>query len=105
MSMSDLTPPYAIEIVNYQINDDVDAEAFEAICRTVGEEFSSQQPGFIRREFGRSDEGIWLIAVAWQTADNARNSISSIDTVPDVVKTYMSMINRDTLKRWIFDIL
>lgn len=42
MSMSDLTPPYAIEIVNYQINDDVDAEAFEAICRTVGEEFSSQ---------------------------------------------------------------
>lgn len=46
-----------------------------------------------------------MIAVAWQTADNARNSISSIDTVPDVVKTYMSMINRDTLKRWIFDIL
>ena len=38
-------------------------------------------------------------------ADDARNSISNIDTIPDMVKTYMSMINRDTLTRSIFEIV
>ncbi len=71
----------------------------------MGDEFTSAQPGFIHREIGRSDDGTWLIAVTWQTADDARNSIGNIDTIPDMVKTYMSMINRDTLTRSIFDIV
>jgi hypothetical protein len=103
--MSDLTPPYAIELVNYRLNDGADPDEFLAINRVVGAEFTSAQPGFIKREIGRSDDGTWLIAVTWQTADDARNSIGNIDTIPDTVKTYMGMINRDTLTRSIFDIV
>ncbi len=103
--MADLTPPYAIELVNYRLNDDADPAAFLAINRTVGEEFTSAQPGFLKREIGKSDDGTWLIAVYWQTAEDARNSIGNIDTIPDTVKTYMSMINRETLSRAIFDIV
>ncbi|MDH3738591.1 MAG: antibiotic biosynthesis monooxygenase, partial [Alphaproteobacteria bacterium] len=90
---------------NYQLNDCVDPDAFLAICRQVGNEFTSAQPGFIEREIGRNDDGTWLIAVHWNAAIDAHNSISNIDTIPDVVKTYMGMINRDTLKRWVFDIV
>jgi hypothetical protein len=103
--MTDLTPPYAIELVNYRLNDGADPDAFLAINRVVGAEFTSAQPGFIKREIGRGDDGAWLIAVTWQTADDARNSIGNIDTIPDTVKTYMGMINRDTLTRSIFDIV
>lgn len=103
--MTDLTPPYAVELVNYRLNDGADPDDFLAINRVVGAEFTSAQPGFIKREIGRNDDGTWLIAVTWQTADDARNSIGNIDTIPDTVKTYMGMINRDTLTRSIFDVV
>ncbi|NKB50256.1 MAG: hypothetical protein GKS02_12940 [Alphaproteobacteria bacterium] len=105
MPAPNLTPPYAIEIVNYNIVEGTDPEAFLAICRQVGEEFTSAQPGFLHREIGQSDDGTWMIAATWQTADDARNSIANIDNIPDMVKAYMSMINRDTLTRAIFDIV
>lgn len=103
--MTDLTPPYAVELVNYRLNDGADPDEFLAINRVVGAEFTSAQPGFIKREIGHSDDGTWLIAVTWQIADDARNSIGNIDTIPDTVKTYMGMINRETLTRSIFDVV
>lgn len=105
MPPADLKPPYALELVNYKLNDGVDADAFLAINRQVGAEFTSAQPGFLHRDIGRGDDGTWLIAVCWKTADDARNSIGNIDTIPDTVKTYMSMIDRATLTRAIFEIV
>ncbi len=105
MPAPNLTPPYAIELVNYRLVEGTDIDAFLAICRQVGEEFTAAQPGFLHREIGRNDDGTWLIAATWKSADDARNSISNIDTIPDMVKTYMSMIDRDTLTRSIFDIV
>ena len=100
-----LTPPYAIELVNYQLNDGINSDAFLAVNRQAGEEFTSKQPGFIHRGIGKSDDGTWLIAITWKTAEDARNSITNIETVPDVVQTYLSMINRGTLDRLIFDVV
>jgi hypothetical protein len=40
--VANLTPPYAVELVNYRLNDDADPDAFLAINRTVGEEFTSR---------------------------------------------------------------
>ena len=105
MPAPNLTPPYAIELVNYQLVDGTDTEAFLSICRQVGEEFTADQPGFLHREIGQSDDGTWLIAATWKSADDARNSIANIDTIPETVKTYMSMIDRDTLTRAIFEIV
>jgi hypothetical protein len=105
MPAPNLTPPYAIELVHYKLADDTDPEAFLALCRQVGEEFASKQPGFIHREVGTSEDGTWLIAVTWKTADDARNSIANIETIPETVKTYLGMINRDTQTRSIFEIM
>ena len=105
MSGSPLSAPYTLELVTYCLNDDADLDAFLALNREVGETFTSIQPGFLHREIGKKDDGAWLIAVFWKTAEDARNSIANIDSIPDVVNSYMSMINRDTLKRDIFDIV
>ena len=58
-----MTPPYAIEIVNYRQVKSADRDRCLDINRVVGAEFTSAQPGFLRREIGRSDDGTWLIAV------------------------------------------
>ncbi|MGB0570804.1 MAG: antibiotic biosynthesis monooxygenase family protein [Alphaproteobacteria bacterium] len=105
MPTPQLTPPYAVEIVNYKLNDGADPDAYLALCRQVGAEFTSAQPGFLHREIGRGEDDIWAIIVTWKTADDARNSISNIDTIPDVVKEYMAMINRETLTRAMFDVV
>lgn len=105
MTGPSIITPYTLELVTYNLNDDADAETFLALNREVGETFTSIQPGFLHREIGKNADGTWLIAVFWKTAEDARNSIANIDSIPDVVKSYMSMINRDTLKRDIFDIV
>ena len=58
-----MTPPYAIEIVNYRLVESANPDRSLDINRVVGAEFTSAQPGFLRREIGRSDDGTWLIAV------------------------------------------
>ena len=105
MATIDMTPPYAAEIVNYRLNEDADAEQFLSLNRAVGAEFTSAQPGFLRREIGKGEDGTWLIAVYWETAQHARDSIGNIETIPETVKAYMASIDRDTLKRSIFDVV
>lgn len=105
MPAPSLSAPYTLELVTYNLNDDADAETFLALNRKVGETFTSIQPGFLHREIGKNDDGTWLIAVFWNTSEDARNSIANIDSIPDVVKSYMAMINRETLKRDIFEIV
>ena len=99
-----MTPPYAIEIVNYRLVDGTDKDRFLDINRVVGAEFTSAQPGFVRREIGQADDGTWLIAVYWETSEHARASIGNIDKIPPSVETYMSMIDRATLTRSIFEV-
>ncbi len=104
MATTDLTPPYTVEIVNYRLIEGADAEQFLEINRIVGAEFTSAQPGFLLREIGRDDDGTWLITVHWETSEHARASIGNIDKIPPSVKTYMSMIDRATLTRSIFEV-
>ena len=99
-----MNPPYAIEIVNYRLVEGADPKKFLAVNRVVGDEFTSAQPGFLRREIGEADDGTWLIAVYWESADHARASIGNIDKIPPAVQTYMSMIDRATLTRSIFEV-
>ena len=56
-STPSMTPPYAIEIVNYRLVESTDPDRSLDINRVVGAEFTSAQLGFSRREIGRSDDG------------------------------------------------
>jgi hypothetical protein len=105
MTLADVKAPYCLELVNYKTVDSSDPDSFLAINRKVGEEFTSRQSGFLHREIGRKDDGTWLIAVFWKTSNDARNSIANIDNIPDTVKTYMSMIDRSTISRSLYEIV
>ena len=59
-----MTPPHAIEIVNHRLVEGADPDRFLDINRVVGAEFTSAQPGFVRREIGGSDDGTWLTWVS-----------------------------------------
>lgn len=100
-----MTPPYAIEIVNYRLVESADPDRSLDINRVVGAEFTSAQHGFLRREIGRSDDGTWLIAVYWKTSVHARASIGNIDKIPPSVRSYMAEIVRATLTRSIFEVV
>ena len=104
MATTTLTPPYAIEIVNYRLVKGADPDWFLDINRVVGAEFIGAQPGFLRREIGRGDDGTWLIAVYWETSEDARASIGNIDKIPPSVQTYMATIDRATLTRSSFEV-
>ena len=65
MPLNNFLPPYALELVNYQLNDEVDENTFIDINKKVGEEFTSNQPGFLYREIGRNEDNTWLVAVFW----------------------------------------
>ena len=99
-----MTPPHAIEIVNHRLVEGADPDRFLDINRVVGAEFTSAQPGFVRREIGGSDDGTWLIAVYWESSEHARASIGHIDRIPPSVEICMGMIDRATLTRSIFEV-
>jgi len=105
MPLNNFLPPYVLELVNYQLKDEVDENTFIDINKKVGEEFTSNQSGFLYREIGRNEDNTWLVAVFWKTKQDALNSINNIDEIPNMVKTYMSMINRETIKRSIYNII
>lgn len=100
----ELKPPFAIEIVRYRLSEGADAQAFLKVCRAVEVEFTSNQPGFLAREIGHDDDGNWAIFVYWQSAQHAHDSIANIETIPQVVKDYMTMVDRETLNRGVFTI-
>lgn len=104
MPKQGLTPPYAVEVVYYKLNDDVDPDEFLALSRQVETDFTSLQPGFLDRDIGISDDGTWMSLVYWKSQEDARNSIANIETIPETVQKYMTMINRDTLTRANFTI-
>lgn len=105
MPAPDLTPLYALEVVQYRLVDGTDVDAFLGLNREVGEEFYRPQPGYIHREIGRSDEGIWLISCTWETVEHARASIALTGNIPDKVKTYRSMIDQGSVSRIVFEIV
>ena len=45
MPAPNLTPPYAIELVNYELVDGADVEAFLALCRQTGDGNQRQATG------------------------------------------------------------
>ena len=86
MLVSNIERPYVVELVTYHLNEDADEGGFLSINRQVGEHFTQIQTGFLLSEICRKENGSWLIAVFWKTAEDARNFISNIDQVPETFK-------------------
>ena len=75
------------------------------INKNIGDEFKSNKSGSLHREIGKNEDNTWLVTVFRKSKEDEQNSINIINEIPVTVKTYMSMINRETIKRSIFAII
>lgn len=71
-----------IEWAPFRLREGVtDAELLEASA-AIQRDFLDRQPGFLRRELARSDDGIWSDVVHWSDAAAARAAMDTAASSP-----------------------
>lgn len=60
-----------IEILEFNLVEGADEEAFVLADKRVQAEFAYQQPGLMRRTTARGDDGNWMVIDLWRSADDA----------------------------------
>lgn len=86
-----------MEITTFQINLDADSMTFVKRDAQVESDFTSKQPGFIKRQSGVNDSGNYVVVVYWKSlkdADTSMNKFMGEASVAD----YAQMIDASTMK-------
>lgn len=86
-----------LEVTTFNINSDVNPTAFAKRDAQVETDFTSKQPGFIKRQSGVDDKGNYVVVVYWNSvadADASTNKFMSNASVAD----YARMIDAPTMK-------
>jgi len=86
-----------MEVTTFNINHDVNAQEFRARDLQIEEEYTSKQPGFIKRQSGVNDKGEYVVVVYWKSttdADASMNKFMADSSVAD----YAKMLNGSTMK-------
>ncbi|MFK7908846.1 MAG: nuclear transport factor 2 family protein [Chitinophagales bacterium] len=84
-----------IEVTTFKINDNLDSSNFEARDAEIEADFTSLQPGFIRRASSVNADGEYAIIVFWETLADADASIAAFQIDPSVAD-YFGMIDGNT---------
>ncbi len=79
-----------MEVTTFKINDDVLTTAFAEADAKVESNFTSKQPGFVKRQSGVDDQGNYAVVVFWkskQDADASMKKFMSDSSVSDYANT------------------
>lgn len=90
-----LTDNNVIEVTTFNLNDDVDVNAFEARDAEIEGDFTSQQTGFIERTSGDDGNGKYAVVVFWDSLADADASIAAFQE-DATVADYFQMIDGST---------
>ncbi len=86
-----------VEVTTFTINSDVNPADFKTRDFQVENDFTSKQPGFIKRQSAVNEKGEYVVIVYWETladADASMNKFMSDASVTD----YAKMINGASMK-------
>ncbi|MEM7536024.1 MAG: MBL fold metallo-hydrolase [Chloroflexota bacterium] len=86
----------AIEMITMSLNDGADVDGFLAANDAIREEYVVQQPGFIARQTGVTEDGEWAIIVHWESAADSAASIAKFESAPGV-ENFMSFIDMESM--------
>ena len=86
-----------IEVTTFSINSDVDPLVFSKRDAQVEADFTSKQPGFIKRQSGVDDEGNYVVVVYWKKDSDAEHSMSKFMS-DATVSDYAKMIDGPSMK-------
>ena len=85
-----------MEVTTFNIKADANPAAFASRDAQVESDFTSKQPGFIKRQSGLDDKGNYVVVVYWESvadADASMNKFMSDASVAD----YAQMIDASTM--------
>lgn len=85
-----------MEVTTFNINTNVNAVDFKRRDSQIEEQYTSKQPGFIKRQSGVNDKGEYVVVVYWEStadADASMNKFMADSSVAD----YASMLNGSTM--------
>ena len=93
-TMADLT---IMEVTSFNINSSVNPMDFKTRDLQVQNDFTSKQPGFIKRQSGLNENGEYVVVVFWKSMANANASMSKFMSDASVAD-YAQMIDGSTMK-------
>lgn len=86
-----------IEVTSFKINANVDMAAFQKRDATIEKDFTSKQPGFLKRLSAVNDAGEYVVVVYWKSMAEAEASMGKF-MKDQSVADYAGMINGTTMK-------
>ncbi len=86
-----------LEVTTFSLKTTSNSQAFNALDAKVQDNFTSKQPGFIRRESGVDKNGKYTVIVYWETRSDAEASMKKFMGDPSVAD-YASMIEGNSMK-------
>ncbi len=85
-----------LEVTTFRTKSKVNNTVFNKLDAEVEENFTANQPGFIKRQSAVDDKGNYVVIVYWDTHENAEASMNKFMTDASVVD-YASMIDGSTM--------
>lgn len=86
-----------MEVTTFGVTSEADPIAFAKRDTEVEADFTSKQPGFIKRQSGIDDKGNYVVVVFWESIANAEASMNQFMGDASVAD-YAQMINAPTMK-------
>lgn len=86
-----------LEVTTFSLKTTANKINFYTLDAKVEDDFTSKQPGFIRRESGVNEKGEFTVIVYWKTIANADASMKKFMS-DSSVSEYVGMIDSNTMK-------
>lgn len=86
-----------MEVTTFKINTTTNKSTFNKRDSQIENDFTSKQPGFIKRQSGVDENGNYVVIVYWESVENADASMNKFMGDPSVAD-YAQMIDATTMK-------
>lgn len=86
-----------LEVTTFKLNATTNDSTFNQLDGEVESNFTSKQPGFIKRQSGVTEDGAYVVLVYWNSTEDADASMQKF-MKDESVADYASMIDGSTMK-------
>ncbi|MRX28165.1 hypothetical protein GJS41_08390 [Kangiella sp. HZ709] len=87
---------YIVEVATFKLKDGVSPKDFNTLDQQVEIGHVSQQPGFISRESGLTEDNYWRVIVHWDSLNDADASMNSFMAAP-AAAAFMDAVDTSTM--------
>lgn len=93
-----------VEVAQFRTLSNTDDADLVMAARSMTERFLSHQPGFLRRELLKSDDGSWEDLRFWQSRAHAESALSASMQSPEAL-SFFRLIEPSSIRSRLFQTL